>query len=100
MTEGDLVAIRVEATLSVTRNDGDTLLRLTLENPVANRQDTVTEIAPPSTGPQTLTFATQSLAHVSRERTLLVGIIGEIARGNRAEVHIDQVKVTVVPRRE
>lgn len=95
---GEPVAFLVEATLRVTRIDGDTHLRLTLDNPVADRQDTIAEIAPASTAAQTLGFSTISLAHLSRERRLLVGVIAEIGRGARAEMHIDQVKVTVVPR--
>lgn len=96
--DDDVLAILVEVTASTSRHDGDTLLRLTLHNPLASRQDTVTELAPPSTAPLQLGFRTQSLLHVSRERRLLVGVVGEIAHGNRAELHIDHVGVRVVPR--
>ncbi|GAB4159483.1 MAG: hypothetical protein Fur0037_26660 [Planctomycetota bacterium] len=97
--EGYPLAIRVEATARVSRFDNDTAIRLGILNPVAGRQDTVVEISPGSGAPRRMAFSTQSLAHVSRERTIGIGVIAEIARGNRAELCIDQVRVAVTPLR-
>ena len=94
----DLLALRIEATFRVTRIGGDTVLRLALGNPVESRQDTVVEVAPTSTAATTLSFATASLAHISRQRRFTVGVICEIEHGARAEMHIDQVRAVLVPR--
>jgi dipeptidyl aminopeptidase/acylaminoacyl peptidase len=92
-----MAALRVRAVAALTRVDADPVLRLTLHNPVENRFDTITELVPASTGFLTLDFGTMSLAHVSLQRQIRVGVVGEIGPGARAELHIDLLEVTVIP---
>lgn len=94
---GDVVAVRATIVAKVSRSDAATTLRTSLHNPVARRFDTVAELPAPGTGLRTLTFVTQSLAHVSLERQVRVTVIGEIGAGARAELQVDQVQLEVTP---
>lgn len=94
----EVLALAVRIVARVSRADGDTALRSSLHNPVAGRFDTVAELPAPGTGMRTLEFATQSLAHVSRERDVRVSVIGEIGQGARAELHVDLVELRIVRR--
>ena len=95
-TPGEIVAIRARITARVSRSDANTTLRTSLFNPVGERFDTVAEVVNPGTGMRTLTFTTQSLAHVTLERQVRVTVIGEIGAGARAEMAVDQVQLDVV----
>lgn len=92
-----VVALRVKAVAAVSRADASTRLRLCLENPVERRFDTITEVQPADDSFLTLTFATASLAHVSRDRQVTVEVVGEIGPGSRAMLNVDQIEVTLVP---
>lgn len=94
----DVLALQVTVVARVTRVGGDTALRATIYNPVDERFDTVVELAPGDTGARTLQFALQSQRHVTRERQVRIGVVGEIAAGAAAELHVDRVAVAVVPR--
>lgn len=94
----DVLELRVRARCAVSRTDADTWLRLTLHNPVEGRFDTVTELQPGGTGLHTLAFAVASLAHVTRERQVRVGVIGEIGAGARAEFAVDHLELVLVRR--
>lgn len=92
---GEIVFVRARIVARVSRSDADTTLRTSLYNPVVERFDTVAELPNPGTGMSTLTFTTQSLAHVTLERQVRVTVIGEIGAGARAELHVDHVQLEV-----
>jgi dipeptidyl aminopeptidase/acylaminoacyl peptidase len=94
----NVVELRVRAVARVARSDGDTVLRMSIYNPVDERFDTVVEMAPGDTTAKTLAFTTGSLRHVTRERQLRVTVVGEIAAGSPSEVLIDLVEVVMVAR--
>ncbi|MFK7738867.1 MAG: TolB family protein [Planctomycetota bacterium] len=92
----NIVQIRFRAVVRVSRFDGDSLLRLSLRNPIDNRSDTVVELAPDSDEAHELTFVTSSLRHVSRNGTIQVNVIADLDSGDRADVNIDLVACEVV----
>ncbi len=94
----DVLELRVRAVARVLRTGGDTALRMSIYNPVDERFDTAVELAPQDTSAQTMSFATTSLRHVTRERQLRVTVIAEVAAGDRTELRIDQVEVQLVAR--
>lgn len=93
----DVVAMRVRIRLRADRNDGDSVVRTSLYNPVDERFDTVVE-KPASTTAVELTYTTSSLRHVTSQRQARVTAIADLAPGARAEVRVDLVELTVVPR--
>ena len=94
----DVLALHVRIVARLSRADGDSALRSSVHNPVAGRFDTVAELPAPGTLPGTMTYALQSLAHVTIERQVRITVIGEIGAGARAELHVDQVQLTLVQR--
>jgi dipeptidyl aminopeptidase/acylaminoacyl peptidase len=94
----DLLEAHVQVIARITRADAGSALRSSMHNPVAERFDTVVELANPGTGMRTFAFSTQSLAHVTNERQLRFTVVGEIAPGAAAELQVDQVQLTIVRR--
>jgi hypothetical protein len=92
----DTLELHVRAIARVGRSDGDSVLRMSIYNPVDERFDTVVELAPGGTAARTLAFATNSLRHVTRERQLRVTVIGDVAPGTRTELAVDLVEVVLV----
>jgi dipeptidyl aminopeptidase/acylaminoacyl peptidase len=92
----DVLAVRVRVVARVDRTGGDSVLRLSLYNPVDERFDTVVELGPQSTAAATLTFATSSLRHVTRERGFRFHVIGDLPAGDPSELHVDHVEVELV----
>ncbi len=95
-TPGEIVAMRVRVVAKLSRTDADSTLRTSLYNPVAERFDTIAELPGPGTNARTLTYVTQSLAHVTMERQARVTVIGDFSAGARAELFVDQVRVEVM----
>ncbi|MCA8949585.1 MAG: PD40 domain-containing protein [Planctomycetes bacterium] len=96
----DVLELRIRAVAAVSRVGGDTLLRLSLENYVDGRSDTAVELAPATTGFQTLELRTSSLRHLSRERIVRFHIVAEVERGDPAELKLDFVELAFVRRPE
>ncbi|MBL8726988.1 MAG: PD40 domain-containing protein [Planctomycetes bacterium] len=94
----DLLALRVRAVARVTRGGPDTMLRMSIYNPVDQRFDIVVERAANDTAAQAMEFRTSSLRHVTRERQLRVTVIGDLPIGATAELHVDLVQVELVVR--
>jgi hypothetical protein len=94
----DVLALRLEVQMRASRADGDSMLRISLYDPVEGRYDVVGELAPGGTNLRTLGVATQSLAHVTLERQVQCHLIADLAVGNGAELAIDSVSLVVVPR--
>ena len=94
----DVLELRVSATARSTRIGGDSMLRMSLYNPVDERFDTVVERTPTATTAQTLQFTTSSLRHVTAERQLRVTVIADLAPGARADLLVDQLQVVLVAR--
>ena len=92
----EIVAIRARIVAKLSRSDADSTLRTSYYNPVAERFDTVAELDGPGVGVRTLTFASQSLAHVTLERQVRVTAIGDWSAGARAELAVDEVRIEVV----
>ncbi len=91
----DIARIDVSARVALNRNDGDTVVRMTLENFENGRNDTIVERTPAGTGLETYSFSVQSHAHIARDRHILLQIIGDLPEGERAELSVDQVTITV-----
>lgn len=94
----DVVELRIRAVARLSRIGGDTELRMSIFNTVDSRFDTAVEIEPLSTGLHTMTFTTSSLRHISSARQLRVTVIGDVEHGDRADLSIDLVEVSVVAR--
>ena len=94
----DVLEVRVRALCRTSRSDGDSVLRMSIYNPVDERFDTVVERSAAGTGMQTMTFSSASLRHLTAEKQLRVTVIGDLAPGNRGELEIDLVEVTMVVR--
>lgn len=94
----DVLELRVRVVARSSRADGDSLLRLTIYNPVDERFDTVVETPPGGTAARTLEFRTTSLRHVTRERQLRVTVGSELPAGDTAQLRIDLVQVELVAR--
>ena len=93
----DVLELQVRVVARSTRADGDSVLRLSIYNPLDERFDTAVEM-PAATAPRVMTFATSSLRHVTRERQLRVTVIGDLAPGSQAELRVDAVQIVLVPR--
>ncbi|MFY9342065.1 MAG: hypothetical protein WAT39_06235 [Planctomycetota bacterium] len=94
----DVLAYEVRVIARCSRIDGDSVLRLSLYNPLESRSDTVVELTPPGSTAQTLTFRSSSLRHVTQEKQLRVSVIADLAPGARATFRIDLVEVVVLAR--
>ncbi len=92
-----VLELQVRVVARSTRADGDSVLRLSIYNPLDERFDTAVEL-PAATATRVLTFATSSLRHVTQERQLRVNVIGDLAPGPQAELRIDRVEVVLIPR--
>jgi WD40-like Beta Propeller Repeat len=92
----EIVAIRARIVAKLSRSDAESTLRTSYYNPVAERFDTVAEIDGPGVNSRTLTFTSQSLAHVTLERQVRVTAIGDWSAGARAELAVDEVRIEVV----
>lgn len=92
----DLVELRIRAVARSTRDGGDSVLRMSIYNPVDERFDTAVEIPAASTA-RTMEFRTSSLRHVTIERQLRVTVIADLAPGAAADLLIDEVFVQCVP---
>ncbi|MEO6596266.1 MAG: hypothetical protein ABIP94_16075 [Planctomycetota bacterium] len=97
-TPEDVLELRVRAIAHTGRVSTHSQLRMSIYNPVDERFDTVVEFTPVTTAPQTMTFATSSLRHVTQEKQLRVTVIGDLEAGARSELRIDLVEVVLVPR--
>ena len=84
IVEGEVVA-----SLDTVREDS--ALRITVYNVIQERFDTVAELEPRTTGPQTLAFRIASLEHIDRSRRARVEVIGDLSKGDRAELRVDRV---------
>lgn len=93
----DVLELRIRAVARSTRAGGDSVLRMSIYNPVDERFDTAFE-TPAATTARTMTFATSSLRHVTAQRELRVTVIADVAPGAAAELHIDEVAVDLVAR--
>ncbi len=86
----ELAALHFRCTVACSRSGGGSFVRATLYNPVARRYDTIAERQDPGTGWSSLEFTTQSLAHVTLERQVRIGVIVDLEPGSRAEFRIDE----------
>jgi len=96
----DLLELRVRALARATRVDGDSLFRISVFNPSDSRFDTAVEWTPTDTGQQELAFRTTSLRHVNRDLEFRMTVIADLSEGDPADLWIDLVEVTIVPRRQ
>ena len=94
----DALEVHVTVKLRTSRADGDSVLRISLRNPVDSRYDTAVELPVASTDEQTLAFRTSSLRHVSSANTFQFNVIADLAPGAQADVWIDLIEVLLVPR--
>jgi hypothetical protein len=94
----DVLELRVRAVARTSRAGSGSVLRLSIHNPVDERFDTVVELPVAATTASTLSFATSSLRHVSREKQLRVTVIGDLPAGARAELRVDLLEVVLVAR--
>ncbi|HEX5053463.1 MAG TPA: hypothetical protein VFZ65_16920 [Planctomycetota bacterium] len=94
----DVLELRVRSIARTSRAGGDSKLRMSIYNPVDERFDIVVEVPAPGTSPQTMTFTTSSLRHVTKEKQLRVTVIGDVDPGARTELNIDLVEVMLVRR--
>lgn len=94
----DVLDLRVRAIARSTRVAEDSLLRLSIYNPVDERFDTAVETVPPSTAAHTMSFRTSSLRHVTRQKQLRVTVGVDLADGDPAGLWIDLVEVELVAR--
>lgn len=92
----DALVLRVELRARLARAGTNSFLRSSLYDPGSERFDTVVELQDPGTDYRTMTFATQSLSHVSRQRQVRFTVIGDIEPGGRSELHVDHVRLTLV----
>lgn len=90
-----LARIDVSVRASVGRADGDSIVRLTLRNPAENRNDTILERPPAGTGLVDYAFTTQGLQNVDRDGNLELTIIADLPDGDRVDLSVDQLVVTV-----
>lgn len=99
-TEDPLLIERIDLSVRValSRVEGDTVIRLTLDNPVENRNDTILERTPTGTGLETFTISTQNLTYVNRSNALRFTVIGDLPEGDRAELLVDHLDVQVTLR--
>lgn len=91
----DVQELRVRIVARTSRAGGDSLLRTSIYNPLDERFDTAVEL-PAATTATTLAFTTSSLRHVTAERQLRITVVGDLAPGARADLHIDLVEVVLV----
>ncbi len=91
----DVVELRVRVRARVSRIDGEPVLRMSLQNLVENRYDTVIELTPLSTAEQEVTFRTSSLRHVDRDSGVRFTVIADLDAGDPADLWIDLVEVEV-----
>ncbi len=94
----DVLELRVRSVARSTRIDASSRLRMSIYNPVDQRFDTCVELAPSTTGVQTMEFTTSSLRHVTQQKQLRVTVIADLEPGARAQLWIDQVEVALVAR--
>lgn len=91
----DVVELRIRAVARATRSDGDSVLRMSIYNPVDERFDTAVEVAA-ATDARTMEFRTSSLRHVTDDRQLRVTVIADLAPGPAGDLLIDEVFVEFV----
>lgn len=92
----DVVELRIRAVARVDRIGGDSVLRMSIHNPVDGRFDTAVELTPTGTGAQTMTFSSASLRHLTREKQLRVTVIADLPHGDDANLDVDLVEVVMV----
>jgi hypothetical protein len=80
------------------RSGGDSVLRLSIYNPVDERFDTVVEQLVADGTARQLAFRTDSLRHVTRERQFRLAVIGDVVAGDPTDLAIDLVAVDLVLR--
>ena len=94
----DVLEMRISALARSTRAGADSVLRMSIYNPVDERFDTVVEMPIATTTDKTMSFRTSSLRHVTAERQLRFTVIADIAPGSQCELQIDHVQVEIVTR--
>jgi hypothetical protein len=83
----------VEVRAAISRTDPGSIFRLALHNALRQRFDTVLEVTPPDQGLHTWRFATESLAHVSRDGEIRVEVIADLGPGAAGELFVDHIAV-------
>lgn len=91
----DMERVRCTVRMRVSRSGGDSLLRLSLRNPVDGRADTVVELPVDTADEQELTFLTSSLRHLDRDGTFEFHVIADLDSGPPSDVWIDLIACEV-----
>ncbi|MFM1873266.1 MAG: hypothetical protein RL398_2688 [Planctomycetota bacterium] len=88
----------VEIAARALRAGAGCYLRASLYNPVDERFDTVVEREVSDTNLRTLSFRTDSLRHVTRERQIRFTVIADLPPGESSELAVDYVAVRTAMR--
>ncbi len=94
----NVLEVRVQVVARLARSGGDSVLRLSIYNPVDERFDTVVEQLVADGTARQLAFRTDSLRHVTRERQFRLAVIGDVVAGDPTDLAIDLVAVDLVLR--
>jgi dipeptidyl aminopeptidase/acylaminoacyl peptidase len=91
----DVGAVHVSVTAALGALAPGRLLRIAVYNAVEERFDTIVELEPADTALRTYAFATRSLQHVDNDRRVRVEVIGDGPLGQRFDLNVDHVGVSL-----
>lgn len=89
----ELFALKIRIRSAISRPDPDAVLRVTLYSPLTDRFETVLERSPENASLFEVELATRSLAHVSSDGAIAIGVIADLPNAGVAELAIDQIEV-------